>query len=158
MNPELATRVSTIVVGVDGSPESDRAATFAAQLALQTGARIIAVHAVGLLDVWQEDAGTADRHNSHAHVTALRDGPWTDTIRQTGVQPTVALVDGAPAHALLMVADEVDADLIVVGSRGAGEAELFALGNTSTKLAHQSARPVLIVPPPRSAPPADRVA
>jgi hypothetical protein len=33
-----------------------------------------------------------------------------------------------------------------------GQAELFALGDTSTKLAHQSTRPVLIVPAPRPAP------
>jgi nucleotide-binding universal stress UspA family protein len=142
--------IATILVGVDGSPESDRAAAFASELATQVGADIVAAHAVGLLDVWPEHPEAGKQHNSHAHVTALMEGPWTEGIRRMGLQPRVVLLDGPPAHVLLELADQIDADLIVVGSRGAGQAELFALGDTSTKLAHQSARPVLIVPVPRT--------
>lgn len=143
-------RITTILVGVDGSPESDRAATFATTLAMQLGAEIVAAHAVGLLDVWPEHPEEGTAHNSHEHVVALMEGPWTETIRRLGVRPRIALLDGPPGRVLLELADEIDADLIVVGSRGAGQAELFALGDTSTKLAHRSARPILIVPPPRA--------
>ena len=153
MEPDRLSRITTVIVGVDGSAESDRAADFAARLAIQLEARLVAVHAVGLLDVWPEHPEEPDHRNSHAHVTELMEGPWTDTIRRLGIQPTISLIDGSPAHVLLELAEEIDADLIVVGSRGAGEAELFALGDTSTRLAHQSARPVLIVPAPRNADP-----
>ena len=146
-------QISTILVGVDGSAESDRAAEFAARLAMQLEARVVAVHAVGLLDVWPDSPdspeGSSNKHNSHAHVTALMEGPWTETIRRIGIHPSVALVDGPPARVLLELADEIDADLIVVGSRGAGQSELVALGDTSTKLAHQADRPVLIIPAQR---------
>ena len=54
------------------------------------------------------------------------------------------LLDGPPTRVLLELADRIDADLIVVGSRGAGQAEVFALGDTSTKLTHRSTRPVLV--------------
>jgi nucleotide-binding universal stress UspA family protein len=144
----IATTIATVLVGVDGSPESDRAAAFAARLAIQLGAEIVAAHAVGLLDVWPGSDARREV-DPHEHVTTLMEGPWTEVIRQQGVQPRVVLRDGAPAHVLLELANEIDADLIIVGSRGIGQAELLALGETSTKLAHQSARPILIVPPPR---------
>lgn len=149
---EADSRINTILVGVDGSPESDRAAAFATILAKQLDAEIVAAHAVGLLDVWAEHSEAGDEHNSHAHVTALMEGRWTDSFRRLGIRPRVVLVDGPPARVLLELADQIDADLIVVGSRGVGQAELLALGDTSTKLAHRSARPVLIVPAPRMQP------
>ena len=145
-------RNTTILVGIDGSPESDRAAAFATELAIRLDAEIVAAHAVGLLDVWPEQPETHDQHNSHTRVRALMEGPWTDSIRRLGMQPRVVLLDGPPARVLLELADQTDAAFIVVGSRGVGQAELFALGDTSTKLAHQSTRPVLIVPAPRPAP------
>jgi nucleotide-binding universal stress UspA family protein len=58
----------------------------------------------------------------------------------------VFLLDGPPTRVLLELADRIDADLIVVGGRGAGLAEVFALGDTSTKLTHRSTRPVVVVP------------
>jgi nucleotide-binding universal stress UspA family protein len=152
VDPERAPRSTTILVGIDGSPESDRAAAFATKLAVRLDAEIVAAHAVGLLDVWPEHPEVGDQHNSHTRVTTLMKGPWTDSIRRLGMRPRVVLLDGPPARVLLELADQVDAALIIVGSRGVGQADVFALGDTSTKLAHQSTRPVLIVPTPRPAP------
>jgi nucleotide-binding universal stress UspA family protein len=56
------------------------------------------------------------------------------------------LRDGHPVQVLLDVADDVDADMIVVGSRGFGGFPQMLLGSTSTQLAQHSRRPVLIVP------------
>ena len=147
---ERGPQITTILVGVDGSPESDRAAAFATKLAIQLDAAIVAAHAVSLLDVWPEHPEAGNAHDSHEHVIALMDGPWTETFRRLGIRTRIALLDGPPGRVLLELADQIDADLIVVGSRGAGQAELFALGDTSTKLVHRSTRPILIVPPPRA--------
>jgi nucleotide-binding universal stress UspA family protein len=138
--------LTTILVGIDGSTDSDRAAVFATKLAVQLGADVVAAHAVGLLDVMPEPTDHGQQKDPHAHVEALMNGPWTAAIRDLGVQPRVFLLDGPPTRVLLELADQIDADLIVVGSRGAGQAEVFALGDTSTKLTHQSTRPVLVVP------------
>ncbi len=146
---DMAKQITMILVGVDGSPESDRAAVFSAGLAGQLGAEIVAADAVGLLDVWSDHVEGDHQTDARSHVTALMEGPWTDAFRRLGIQPRVMLVDGPPARVLLELADQIDADLIVVGSRGVGQAKLIALGETSAKLTHQSSRPVLIVPAPR---------
>jgi len=139
-------RLTTILVGIDGSTDSDRAAAFATKLALQLGADVVAVHAVGLLDVMPEPTDLGHRKDPQAHVAALMNGPWTAAIRDLGVEPRVFLLDGPATQVLLELADRIDADLIIVGSRGAGQGEVFALGDTSTKLTHRSTRPVLVVP------------
>jgi nucleotide-binding universal stress UspA family protein len=49
-------------------------------------------------------------------------------------------------HTILDVADRVDADLIVVGTRGANAVQEQLLGSVSNGVVHHSRRPVLIVP------------
>ena len=142
--------VRTILVGVDGSHESDRAATLAGQLAATLGAVLVAVHATGLLDVWPEHPETHGARNSHSHVDLMMRGTWTDPARQSGVEPQLILRDGPPSLVLTAVADEMDADLIIIGTRGAGSSDPFGLGSTAAKLAQRSTRPILIVPGART--------
>jgi nucleotide-binding universal stress UspA family protein len=51
---------------------------------------------------------------------------------------------------LLAAADEIEAGVIIAGSRGFGEIRGFVLGSTSQALLHHSRRPVLIVPAPEA--------
>jgi nucleotide-binding universal stress UspA family protein len=53
--------------------------------------------------------------------------------------------EGEPAQALLSVADEQDADLIVVGARGLTGLERFLLGSVTSKLAHHAPCSLMIV-------------
>jgi nucleotide-binding universal stress UspA family protein len=55
-------------------------------------------------------------------------------------------------NVLPAVAAEVDADLIVVGSRGLGSYPELLLGSTSTQVAQNAHRPVMIVPVSTGAP------
>ena len=139
-------RVERILLGVDGSVESSRAAAFAAVLANQLDAEVVAVHAVGLLDVWPDDATGPHGRNSHVHVSELLEGSWTELVRAAGVRLRTLLRDGPPSIVLLDTADEVNADLIVIGSRGIGQADLYALGSTTARITETSSRPVVVVP------------
>ena len=56
------------------------------------------------------------------------------------------IVEQAPAHALVALADERDARVIVVGTRGEGPLRGALLGSTPHKLLQLSDRPVLVVP------------
>jgi nucleotide-binding universal stress UspA family protein len=53
--------------------------------------------------------------------------------------------EGDPAHTIIDVASEQDADLIVVGARGSTGLKRFALGSVSSKLSHHAPHSLLIV-------------
>ena len=53
---------------------------------------------------------------------------------------------GQVAQALSAAAEEFDADMIVVGSRGRSDVAALAIGSVSHKLLHLARRPVLVVP------------
>jgi nucleotide-binding universal stress UspA family protein len=131
----------TLVLGTDGSPDATAAVAFAARLARDTHARLVVVHAAGLLDA-QRSPG------DHASLRAELEGGWIDACRDAGITADTVLRDGHPVQVLLDVANEVDADIIVVGARGGGGFPQQLLGSTSTQLAQHSHRPVLVVPRP----------
>jgi nucleotide-binding universal stress UspA family protein len=133
-----------IVVGLDGSQESRAAAQAAAVIAASFAAEVIGIHATGLLDVWPTRPG--DGRNNHDHVCELLHGTWSEPLRAGCHRLQLELRDGPPADVLLAIADETNADLLVVGNRGAGDTPLGELGSTSGKLVRRSHRPVLVVP------------
>ena len=59
---------------------------------------------------------------------------------------TIDLVTAKPAEALIQVADECDATVIVVGTSGESPIKSAMLGSTPHKLLQLSTRPVLCVP------------
>jgi nucleotide-binding universal stress UspA family protein len=77
---------------------------------------------------------------AHAHLSEA-----VARVRGAGALAEPHDVFGDAVDGLLDVADEVDADLVVVGSRGLGAAKRLFLGSVSTKLAHHSHRNLLIV-------------
>jgi len=133
--------IDLVVVGTDGSDNASAAVTEAAELASATGAELVAVSAVGLL------AGAASPGN-HDEIHHQLEHTWTEPARRCGVAVLTELRDGNPVQVLLAAADDHDADVIVVGSRGFGGFPTLLLGSTSTQLAQHSHRPVLIVPAP----------
>ena len=56
--------------------------------------------------------------------------------------------DGPPADRLLEVADEIDADELVIGARGGAPDATAALGSTARAVLEESTRPVVVVPIP----------
>jgi len=62
-----------------------------------------------------------------------------------GVSDTLERVAGNPVEAIVALADEIDADLIVVGSRGRNTLATALLGSVSHGVLHRANRPVLVV-------------
>jgi nucleotide-binding universal stress UspA family protein len=137
--------VQRITVGLDGSEHARRALDWAGALALQTGAEVIAAHAVGLLV--DTPAGPVPSGSQLDRLRALLEGEWTEGLRKAGVVHRCRLEEGSPVSGLLRAAAEDDADLIVVGSRGSGGFSELHLGGTSHQVVLYSDRPVTVVPP-----------
>ena len=105
-----------ILVGTDGSTWSERAARHAVYLARELGARLYAVNSVNV-----ERAFSAGIHFAEAVTELRRTGKEaTAAVKVTadaaGVECEEILASGRPHRAIVEVSDEVDADLIVVGS------------------------------------------
>lgn len=135
-----------VVVGTDGSAESERGVRFAARLATTLGANLVVVHALGLLSKGVDWHASHDERRHWAEEQL--EGPWTAFLTGDGVNVQTVVVDGADAAGLLRAADDVDASLIVVGSHGSGGSADPFLGSTSHRTVADSHRPVVVVPPP----------
>jgi nucleotide-binding universal stress UspA family protein len=131
--------VQTVLVGTDGSHDAAMALAFAASLAHDTGARLVVAHAAGLLDAGRSPG-------EHDALRAALDDEWTRPARDAGVPTRTLIRDGHPVRVLLDVADEINADVVAVGSRGVGGFPQQLLGSTSAQLTQHSRRPVLVVP------------
>jgi nucleotide-binding universal stress UspA family protein len=139
----------SIVVGTDGSDTAKQAVSEAVRLAKALGAP---VHVVAAFEPTRG-----------AHVTGAPEGaakawaPLPDdvvesilaeaaaAVRLAGAEVTTHAIRSDPADAVLEVAKQVGASLIVVGSQGMHGARRLALGNVPNKVSHHATCNVLIV-------------
>jgi nucleotide-binding universal stress UspA family protein len=138
-------KLERILVAVDGSDNSLTAVDWAAQLAGATGAEVVAVHALGLLERMDTEDPVPAQPNRD-EIQRRFETTWCAPLDRPGVRSRRLIRDGNPVSVVLAVADEEDADLIVLGSRGLGGYPEQLLGSTSTQVAQHSTRPVTIVP------------
>jgi nucleotide-binding universal stress UspA family protein len=144
----------SIVCGVDGSPDSQAALQVAARLAKQLDLRLIAAHVGEPAYVPYAAAapfgGMAGRYALMEEVEShqeIAEQLLEQVVATAGVDADRRTAVGVPAERLAEIADEVDAELIVVGSRGRGAFKAAFLGSVSNALVGVARCPVLIVPP-----------
>ncbi len=138
-----------IVVGVDGSGHSRAALEWAVREAAVRHAQltVVTVHQapveyLGSAVDQEQDHDLADRYRQAAQdavnrVYARVGGSCPDTV-------TVQSVNGTPAEALLAAAR--NADMLVVGSRGAGAFPRALIGSVSSQVTRHAACPVVVIP------------
>jgi len=135
--------LGTIVVGVDGSAHAARALAQAGDLAERTGAQIIAVHAT---HGTQTDASVQPLATRRRSLPDLLED-WCTPLHVRGLDDHESvIVEGDARTALVEVADERGADLLVIGSRGLGPVTKLVLGSVASSLIHHSHIPVTVVP------------
>ncbi|MGH8942117.1 MAG: universal stress protein [Acidimicrobiia bacterium] len=139
-----------IVVGVDGSETSTRAAVIATEIARSRQAKLLLVTVVRPPEGWWGIGGAPP--TPEALSAALVEGQQ-QVIRETEEQLPLDGMDyetveelGDPTSRLIAVAEEREAGLIVIGKRGAGLAERVMLGSVADRLCHHSPVPVMVVP------------
>ena len=139
--------MQSIVVGTDGSPNAEAAVKQATGIAKGSGARLNLVSAYpDVLTHSELISRSAKRQpidlREVAESVLARAGA---EVEAGGVEVVTHARAGDPAHVLLDVADEQDADLIVIGARGLTAFERFLLGSVSSKLAHHAKCSLMIV-------------
>lgn len=144
---------ASIVVGTDGSQTAHEAVTQAVELAGAFGATLHAVcayepPAVHLLrHEPRAGAGGADRQwalNARAEADATL-AAAAAIAEHSGVQIELYPRQGDAADAILDVAEERNADLVIVGNKGMTGAERFLLGSVPNKVSHHAPCSVLII-------------
>ena len=70
-----------------------------------------------------------------------------EVARQHGFEATARTAEGKVWRTIVDVADEVDAGLIVVGTRGHSGLQSLMIGSVANGVVHHSERPVLVIPP-----------
>jgi nucleotide-binding universal stress UspA family protein len=138
----------TIVTATDFSAPSRHAAQRAALLARSSGATLTLMHTVGgsaLDDLrrWLADdsqAAGAIEADARQRLQELA----AELAAGTASRPTHLSI-GHPVEQVIRHADEVDAGLLVTGTRGAGFFRGVVVGSTAERIAKRSSRPVLMV-------------
>jgi nucleotide-binding universal stress UspA family protein len=140
-----------IVVGTDGSDTAEEAVSQAIDLAKLTGATLSVVSAFAPVSKrriqGEQEGAPADIANQigpREDVNLILDAAAA-SARAAGVEVRTHPVQGDPAEAILNVAEEIKADLIVVGNKGMTGARRYLLGSVPNNVSHHAPCSVIIV-------------
>ena len=148
---EDARMFGSIVVGTDGSTTAQEAVRQAIELAQTVNATI---HLVSAYEPVSESRLSHERQqvpedaqwmvNAREDVdAALKES--AESLEEEGINVERYAREGDPADAILDVAEEKNADLIVVGNKGMTGAKRFLLGSVPNKVSHHAPCSVLII-------------
>jgi nucleotide-binding universal stress UspA family protein/nitrite reductase/ring-hydroxylating ferredoxin subunit len=122
----------TILVGTDGSETAQVAELAAARLAAALGSRLVVVSA--------HEEGAGAKASALETVEAAR-----DRAQRAGVEAESEVAEGEPAAVIVELADRGDADLVVLGDVGMGQAKRLRLGGVPDRVSHTAPCNLLIV-------------
>jgi nucleotide-binding universal stress UspA family protein len=137
----------TIIWATDGSDAADRGLPYARLLAAKPDASLVVVHSEDYL-VGPRVMGEIPVHADEPELKAKIQSQ-VDALKEEGLTVSLRLVHGgAPgaAHAVADVARELDAELIIVGTRGHSPVVGLLLGSITQRLLHIAPCPVLSIP------------
>jgi nucleotide-binding universal stress UspA family protein len=140
--------IRRVLVALDGSPAAESAFSAAREICQLEGAECVLLrvvvppmHAISPSIAhtarYLHDYNEAGRREAEGYLTAI--GAELDAVRRHEVA-----VDHQPARAILRAADAAEADLIALGTRGAGTLGRLLLGSVADKVMRGSTLPVLV--------------
>lgn len=151
-NPDLDNQ-SPILIAYDGSADSRAAIDQAARLFPGAATVIlyarqplesVAAHLEGhpaLEELKSLDAAT---HDASAQIAAA--GAKIAVKAGLAAEPRVSSIMGTASEAIVAVADDLNASLIVIGSRGRRGLRATIMGSTAANVLHHASRPTLVIP------------
>jgi nucleotide-binding universal stress UspA family protein len=139
---EGVSHMTKILVGVDGSPASQSALEWSAQLATRGGFELVAARVFV-----SPQAELPPDEDALLHDEQRRElEHWCAAVPAGMTRPRPLLRDGDPLEELLVAARQLGANMLVVGAPSAGRHPHVHLGTVAHHLAHHSNIPLAIVP------------
>jgi nucleotide-binding universal stress UspA family protein len=131
-----------VLLASDGSPDAMQAAQWLAASGASTDADILVLSVVTSSAAPPVPAPIAERLREEGRTVAEQ---TRAALGPHGATAAVRVADGDAREEIMRVAEDWDADLVVMGSRGLGRAQGFLLGTVSLAVARHGTRPVLVV-------------
>jgi nucleotide-binding universal stress UspA family protein len=133
--------LKTILVAVDFDDTLDTIRAVASTVAKKLGSEVVLMHVVEAADEFGEVP------QSPGNSITDRLGEMQKQLTASGVRvPQVLCVSGNAAVEIVEAAEQIGANLILLGAHGLAKDPLFPLGTTTEKVIRWSAKPVLAVP------------
>jgi nucleotide-binding universal stress UspA family protein len=136
--------MSGLVVGYDGSACGEAALDEALRLAPPLGDQVTVVFGYAPPGIWGGEI--AEHEEAIEELGEKVMGRAREQAADAGTEIRQMLVPKRGVDALLEVAEELDARMIVVGTFGEPPLKGIILGATTNRLLHLTERPVLVVP------------
>ena len=137
-------KIERVLIPVDGSDSSKNAAKYAAHLVNARNPKLY------LLNVWEPvnmtiggEVAEKLREEEQAKSMALLE-EYKKLLEPCGLEVELIARSGRPDYAILNVQDELDCDLIVIGSRGLSVLENVIMGSVVTRVLEGATCPVLV--------------
>ncbi|OPY26507.1 MAG: Universal stress protein [Methanocella sp. PtaU1.Bin125] len=134
-----------ILVPTDGSEYSFKAGIHAVFLAKKTGARVYALNVVEVDMAFRSGIHYGEDVCGLEKAARAATGRIKQLCDQEGVPCEEMIAQGKPADAIVIMADKIGADLIVIGSIGMSAIERVLIGSVSDKVMRHAKCPVLLV-------------
>jgi nucleotide-binding universal stress UspA family protein len=155
-------KITKILVGTDFSAESEIALDHAVRIARHVGAELLLAHAGTVIDT--ADAALAPESAAlleyerivaeHAAENRAHLGQLVARVRDSGVAAAEQIVDGFPDTGISEAADELDVDLVVMGTHGRTGIKRIILGSVAERVVRLCRRHVMVARPAQGGKPA----
>ncbi len=135
-----------ILVATDGSEYSLMAVKYAIKLAKENNAKLTAIYVAnirgefGLLRAVTKGMDKIIEEEAMKILTNVK-----NMAKEEGVNVELVFRKGVPSNEILKVADEIKADLIVLGSRGLSGIEKILVGSVTERVIANAKCPVLVI-------------
>ena len=142
---------NTILVGIDGSETSRRAAEFAASVAKSKDLPLVVAYVIE----WSAFTFNTPQENEERHmrreeeITTAREkvlNPMLHALEKEGVKVSGIVRHGQVADVLIQIGKEKNADQLVLGRIGQSKIKTMIFGSVAAKLVQLSDIPITIVP------------
>ncbi|HEY9631455.1 MAG TPA: universal stress protein [Coleofasciculaceae cyanobacterium] len=136
----------TVLFPIDQSPESREAAETVASVVKTCGSRLVILSVVELPEEGQPPKTIAEQEMISPEAIAKLLATAKALFADLGIPSELMERQGKPAFTICDVADEIDADVIIMGCRGLGLTDEGAQDSVTIRVINLSPCPVLIVP------------